>query len=438
MGTVSHPCTVLAAVPFLAAALFSFAAVHADEAVLRNGWRVQGELNADGQGRLLFQPLGPNPPLLPEQIDHIRFPSSRVLPLRAGAVYRVLLHDGQHLTGEVLGLGADKLELHTAWRERISIPRTDLAAVTHAPGFVTVFADDFENDLKSWRLTGTPALPTKQHRSGRHSLGLNTPGQEAQYTLTKPLTNGRAGINFHNPPQTAGLAWQIEAEFADSIGWPTVRVTFDPRTGDYTAEVSGMAKGHLPQQDGWQRLELEFSLDMLVISIDDAVLLSYRRPGAGGTLHKVRLTCTGVPSGTRGTSEVFFDHFAVAQTVPELPHPKGDPEQDEVWLLSGDQLFGTVAEATASRVRLRGSFGSRTVRWSELRGIYFRPSSLLVRKPDHMGVRVWLRPGSGFEPDVLDGTVRRLDKDYLVLGHDVLGELQIDRKRLHRMRFQVQ
>src|SRR5438132_11295369 len=117
MGTISHPATVLNAVPFLVAALFSLAVVRADEAVLPNGLRVQGELNSDGQGRLLFQPLGPRPPLLPDQVDHVRFPASRVLPLRAGAAHRILLRGGQHLTGEFLGLGPDKLELHTAWRE---------------------------------------------------------------------------------------------------------------------------------------------------------------------------------------------------------------------------------------------------------------------------------------------------------------------------------
>ena len=69
-----------------------------------------------------------------------------------------------------------------------------------------------------------------------------------------------------------------------------------------------------------------------------------------------------------------------------------------------------------------------------MRGIYFRQSSVPDRKPNNRQVRVWLRPGIGFDPDVLDGTIRRLDKDHIVLTHDVLGELQIDRKRLHRIR----
>src|SRR5207245_8035900 len=111
---------------------------------------------------------------------------------------------------------------------------------------------------------------------------------QAEYTLAEPLTRGRAGINFHNPGHTAGLTWQVEVEFAGSVGWPVVRVASDPRTENYTAEVSraATAKTRLRRRDGWQRLESEFGPNLLVVYIDDEVLLSYRRPGAGGALRK--------------------------------------------------------------------------------------------------------------------------------------------------------
>jgi hypothetical protein len=435
MGTASHLASARTAAPFLMVALFSLTVIRADEAVLLNGQRVEGRLPADEQGRLVFQPVGSEALLLPDRIDHIRFPATRVLPLRAGAPFRILLHGGQHITGELLGLTSDKLELRTAWRERITIPRADLAAVSHLPGFVTLFVDDFENDLKSWRLTGTPALTARQHTSGRQGLCFNSPGQQAEYTLAQSLTTGRVGINFHDAARPAGLAWQIETEFAGSVAWPAVRVVSDPRAGNYTAEVSGAptTKVRLPQSGGWQRLEIEFSPDTLVVYVDDDVLLSCGRPGAGGALRKVRLSCRAVHSGIGESGEVFFDDFAVAQTVPDLPHPKGDPDQDEVWFVSGDQLFGTIADATVQGVHLQGAFGSRTLRWSDVRGIYFKQSSA-AKKLESKNVRIWLHPGIGFEPDVLEGTIRRLDKDHLVLHHDVLGELQIDRKRLHRIR----
>ncbi len=96
-------------------------------------------------------------------------------------------------------------------------------------------------------------------------------------------------------------------------------------------------------------------------------------------------------------------------------------------------MFGDVADATGGKIRLRAGFGSRSISWGEVRGIYFRQSGT-TRKPDSKMVRIWLRSGIGFEPDVLEGVVRRLDKHRLVLSHEVLGELEIERKRLHRLK----
>jgi hypothetical protein len=416
--------------------LFALGITRADEAVLPNGERVQGELSSDDQGRLLFRRHGQESPVLLDKIDHIRFPSSRLSPLRAPAPSRILLRGDEHVTGELLGLDSDRVQLRTAWKERISIPRAAVSAVRHAAGFVTVFVDDFEKDLKSWQLTGMPALTTQEHASGRRSLCLNDPDQAAEYTLPTPLAAGRAGINFRDRTQAGSLRWQVEAEFAGSAGWPVVRVGLDPQASDYAGEIAGStaAGSRLARKDGWQRLDIEFSRDMLLLSIDDMILLSCRQPGSGGALRKVRLSCGKPTRGTGERGEVFFDDFALAKAVPELPHPKGDPDQDEIWLLSGDQLFGYVVDATGGTIQLRGSFGPWSISWGEVRGIYFRRSGPRSRKPQNNTVRIWLRPGIGFESDVLEGTVRRLDAHRLILGHEFLGDLEIDRKRLLRLR----
>lgn len=421
--------------PLLIASLLALGVGRAEEGVLRNGERVPGELSSDGEGRLLFRRLGQAAPVPLNDMDQIRFPSQRLPPLRVGAGFRVVLRGDQHLTGELLGIDSDKVRLRTAWGDNLSIPRAAVVAVRHVPGFVTLFVDDFENDLNSWRLTGKPVLTTKQHTSGQRCLYLNSPTQAAEYTLSTSLVAGRAGINVYDSVQAQELAWQMEAQFAGSTGWPTVRVRLDPRTDRYTAEVVGTAAttGRLPRKDGWQRLAMEFSSDRLVLSLDDDILVSCRQPRSGGALRNVRLCCTQHASSPRGNAEALFDDFSLALAVPELPHPKGDPEQDEIWLLSGDQLFGHVLDGTAATIQLRGSFGSRVLRWSEVRAIYFRQAGTSVPKPAGKRVRVWLRPGIGLEPDVVEGTVRRLDAHHLGLRHAVLGDLEIDRKRLHRL-----
>jgi hypothetical protein len=418
----------------LVASLFLLGAARGDEAVLPNGKRLQGELSSAGGGRLLFHCLGRQTVLPLDQLHHVNFPPRHSPPLRAAAPYRVVLRDDQRLTGELLDLDKDKVKLRTASCGTIVLPRAAVGAVTQLPGFVTVFLDDLEREPKSWRLKGAAALSTAEHFSGRHSLCLAGPGQ-AEYTLPAPLAAGRAGISFYNDAQAGGSAWQIGAEFTGSAAWPLVRARLDPLAGSFTAEVSGAAaaKGRLPGKGGWQRLDIEFDRDRLVLAIDDDILLACRQPASGGALRKVRLSCTGSRAGTRPGGGVYFDDFSLAKAVPLRKHPQGDPEQDEIWLVSGDQLFGNVIDAKSNEIHLRALFGPRTIPWGDARGIYFRLHDLPTRKPDRNGVRIWLNPGTGFEPDILEGSVLLLDPHRLVLRHEVLGELQIDRKRLKRL-----
>src|SRR5262249_40040702 len=214
----------------------------------------------------------------------------------------------------------------------------------------------------------------REQTSGERSLCLYAPGQQAEYVLPIPLTAGRAGINFRGRSEPTGSAWQWEAEFVGSTGWAMVRVGVALHTRSYEAEVSGAAGtgARLPRKDGWQRLEMTFDRDRLALSIDDDILWSARQPGAGGALCRGRLRCAASPPHKRADAKTYFDAFSLAQPLPWLPHPKGDPEQDELWLLSGDQVFGKLTRATAHGIQLQGAFGPRIVRWGDVRGIYFR------------------------------------------------------------------
>src|SRR5262249_15635934 len=46
----------------------------------------------------------------------------------------------------------------------------------------------------------------------------------------------------------------------------------------------------------------------------------------------------------------------------------------------------------------------------------------------------WLRPAAGDDPDELDAVLRGLDEKRLTLRHPALGDLEIDRARLLRLR----
>src|SRR5215472_5596079 len=131
MHTRLSSALVRATLPFLILSLVALGIIRADEGVLPNGRRIPGELGNDDRGRLLFRRLGQESPLMLNQLDQIGFPSCRLPPLRAAAPYRILLRGDQHVTGELLGLDSDQVQLRTAWKERILIPRAAVSAVRH-------------------------------------------------------------------------------------------------------------------------------------------------------------------------------------------------------------------------------------------------------------------------------------------------------------------
>jgi hypothetical protein len=117
----------------------------------------------------------------------------------------------------------------------------------------------------------------------------------------------------------------------------------------------------------------------------------------------------------------------------DLLHPAGDPDQDEVWLASGDQLFGSVPGADPRKIDWRGRSGERTLPWDQVRGLSFRREAPAGTATDGEHVRVWLHAAARAEPDILEGTVQAFDRHGLVLRHATLGPLNIPADYLQRL-----
>jgi hypothetical protein len=408
--------------------------LRADEAMLPDGRRVHGTLALDG-GSLWFLVAKPQQSLPLNQIEYVRFPTEKGTHFRIAAPFRLTLRDGEHWTGEFLGLEGDNVLFRTAWADRLSLPRREVAAIGHAPGFVTVFQDDFEGSLKAWMLTSAPGLTEQEHCSGKQSLRLDQAGQTAEYILAKSLAAGRVGINFTAAGDPSGARWQVEAEFAGARTHRFLQVVLAGEPGLYLATVASAPVGKLRQSPGWHRLILEFSIASLILSVDDDLLWSGRLEV--GSLQKLRLTCVATTDGKRTGGAVCFDDFGLEQAVKPLKHPQGDRGQDELWLLSGDQLFGRVPGADRQAIQLQGHLGKRAIKWAGVRGIYFREPSQVPSKPVAELVRLWLRSGIDSEGDRLHGVVKTLDQQQLVLRHRLLGEVAIERHRLRRLQATV-
>ncbi len=417
--------------------LLTVAATRADEATLPTGQRLSGQLTMDRDGHLRFVATKGTTALSLEQLEYVRFPPADLPPSRAAAHHRIALRDGEYFTGEFLSLDEKTLHFRTEWADKVTLPRHTVSSLTHAPGFATFIQDDFETDLKAWKLTGMPKLSDQQHVSGRRSLCLDGPGQSAVYSLATPLPAGRAGINFCDADVDRPAHWLVQAFFGGPAENHDVRVRVARDQVSYRADVSGQVSGKsmLRSSAGWHRLTFEFIGQSLIVTVDNAVLWSSRHAKPLEPLRKIQLACVAADQPDAAQGAVFFDDFSMAKAMPALPRPKGDPSQDELWLLSDDQLFGSIPHADRRNIDVRGRRGSRAISWGEVRGIFFREQPVSPQKPEEGRVRIWLRSGVGFEPDLLEGTMLQLDKNRPVLRHAVLGELAIDRRRLHRLKW---
>jgi hypothetical protein len=179
---------------------------------------------------------------------------------------------------------------------------------------------------------------------------------------------------------------------------------------------------------------VDWGRGLLLVSVDDILLSSGRFRGADGPLRQVRLACAGRQDGTRAAGAVWLDDLCLARAVQALRHVRADPDQDEVWLSSGDQLLGRILGADRRGVELEARFGKRPLGWGDVRGLFFRRATPPCQVTEGEHVRLWLRDGGGSEPDRLEGPLTGLDEHALTLRHPLLGEVRLDRGRVRVLR----
>jgi hypothetical protein len=403
----------------------------ADEAVRPEGQTVAGTLRTEKDGRLHFRAKDTGAEIPLAEIQDVRFAEARPHPSLFGAPLRMHFGRDQGVTGEVLDLDDKSVNVRTFWSNRVQLPRRALVAITQLPGRVTIFHEDFDADLVRLKLTGSPKLDDKEQVSGRRSLRLDAIGQSASYTLSSPLEAGRIGVNFRTVAEYSGARWLMEADFS---GKQTVRMIL---AGDdsYSVEsdLAAAENRSIKRSPDWHRLSVRFQADYLIVGVDDRLLWESAKSGPGGPLRSVRLNCVAREPGATARAAVYFDDLSIVKLVEELRHARGDRNQDELWLLGGDQLFGRVARADRRQIEIHGRFGKRSLPWSALRGFFPKDEATDKQTGEEQQVRVWLRNGFS-ESDELECILRDLDDRQLVLRHAVFGDLTLDRSRLHRLR----
>ncbi len=385
-----------------AISLFLLAAVAPADEIVRDGEAVHGTLVLNG-GRLQLR--GEDGKARAVGADLVTL-NAKGKTFRDGPAHVVVLSKEERLTGVLVGMEKETIVLRTAWAERVAVRHAGVVSLSHLPGWRTVIREDFAG--KSMRLTKV--------------------GQAVEVPVGAKLDAGRVGVLFQEGERATGSRWAVEAVFESH----TVRVTLG---GDTLRVDAGKLCGteYLVKRSGDRRkLTLAFAPGSLRVACDDAAL--WHSPDGGpGALRRVRLVCVAIDpkeAGAFTASGVF-----VEAAEPVRRRPTGDPKRDELWLASGDQLFGDVKRVDPQGVEIAWRFGRRSYAWKELRGWFPRRSEVVAGKmPKGVEVRLEVHSGMRAEPDVLEGVLIALDAKKATLHHAVFGELVIPRTSIATMR----
>jgi hypothetical protein len=413
--------------------LATLAASRAEEAICRDGVRVPGALRFDAKDRLQFIRSDSSLPVAPGSIHTIGFPPAEIPVSRLGLPLCVHLDHGQRLTGELIRLDAGSVSLRTSWPNPAPLPRRAVVAATHAGGKLVRFYEDFEG-VPALQFAGSPGFAERRSTSGKRSLFLQTPGQSATLGLDEPLASGSVGVNFLVEPESAGARWLVELKFAGKTAPQQVEAVLVGEKDGYAVRADGIAgeSRSVTRTSGWHRLHVRFHPEFVLVDVDGQLLFASGKKGPGGPLQEIRLACIESRGIEKPHGGVYYDDLAVAEPMPELTHDCGDLTQDEIWLRKGDQLFAEISQADSHQIQWQNQGKPRKLDWTQVRGIFFRLQPGQPVATEGMHVRVWVRSGFS-EPDVLEGVLRSLDERRLLMRHAVLGDLEIDRSRLHRL-----
>jgi hypothetical protein len=406
--------------------------------VSAQGTVVEGRLVGNAADGYRLQPAGNAADVPLESIERITWPA------RAGGagdapppLFVLRLGASDRISGRLGAITDDAVRLEAGPGGRpVSARRAGARELAQTPGESLVLADGFEAlDANRWNVEGPP--PELVEESSRRALAL--PGGGSTLTLdgVEPLSAGRIEITYADPGLDApGRHAAVELSFRGPSGPASVRVELGWTSPHLSVRTTGSAPAlavqALPRKAGWHRLAVDFAPDRLAASVDDQELAYGDGPSGVFTGLKL-LTTSGPDARGDDAPRALFDDLILRRRAEPVGSPERDPSQDEVRLVSGDQMFGRLTGADPTEVRL--DLLGRAVRlpWSEVAGVTFRRHSQPSRPLAGLWVRArWQTPGSRVA-DQVEGVLTACDPAILTLDTPYAGELAVPLGQLREL-----
>lgn len=362
-------------------------------------------------------------------------------------LFQVSVGETARLSGMLRGVTDKAVTLSVPWQAaEVQIARSGVQAVIQRPGEARLFADRFNRiDATRWTVEGKPevlALSGRDASDQQRGVRLLAGGASLQHRLAEPLASGRLDLGFRDGGQVApGQQWTLDLTFRGPAGAATLRVLLgwgEESLAVESPEGPSLAVQRLARSAGWHRLTLRFGPDHTDIAVDGKELAHGKGPA--GLLDAVRLqtrpTGSGAPPADLAgvVGQIHLVRFAEPPASLEI-----DPSQDEVRLVVGDQLYGTIRQADAEHILIDVDDKPVTLDWSEVAGLYFRRTAAASTPVEGPLARLEWRvaqgaPNQARELNHAEGAVTALSASAITLATPYAGTLTIPRDCLATVR----
>jgi hypothetical protein len=228
----------------------------------------------------------------------------------------------------------------------------------------------------------------------------------------------------------SGGRWQLRMGIEDEGTFQPVKILVG---GNELVELQAPGLKSLQQAvrltDPGTLLQVEIGPAHIHVSANERLAAWTERGYRAARLRSLSLESLDAANGSESPAKLMVQEFALARRLGPLPRPPAHPELDEVWLESGDSLFGTYRSLNAQLLELGMASTPRRVLLSQIRGLYpKRPVARDLALPAPW--QLTLSEPSSLESAHLSGTVRSWSEREVVLIHPLMGELKIPRNQI--------
>jgi hypothetical protein len=407
--------------------------------------RLEGSLVFDENSGLRFLPGGDEKQgllLAPDSI--VEFSGSVPAPDAIPPLFQVRLGETSRISGRLRLVSEKAVELSVPWQSgELHLARPGVQAVLQRPGEARVFTDRFERiDPSIWSVTGKPELLFDGQ--GMPALGgarLPAGGTAIGHRLSDPLLAGRLELALlDDGTVAAGQEWTLELVFRGSAGPATLRILLgwaEESLAVESSQVPSLAVQRLARSTGWHRLSVRFGPEQTEVAVDAKELAHGK--GLCGPLEAFRLATRATGAGRAAGLAGIVGEIRVVRFAEPPASLEVDPSQDEVRLITGDQLFGSIRRADAEQVVINVDGKPAVLDWSEVAGLYFRRAAGAATAVEGTLVHLQWKSGPG-EPgqardlDFAEGALVSLSDSSITILTPHAGTLVIPRDRLARLR----